>query len=118
MDGAWRSPAAKLSGADQGKLLCAMYAWDGGAYPGAFALCVALSPSECAGASVCVDVRFQCVSGFCRAWLAVRAGNEFYEPYGMLSGSGDPAAACCRSTPSTHTTAQTMLEQTMWRAAV
>jgi hypothetical protein len=32
--GAWRSPATKLSGADQGKLLCAMYAWDGGAYPG------------------------------------------------------------------------------------
>jgi hypothetical protein len=23
------------------------------------------------------------------------AGNEFYEPYAMLSGSGDPAAACC-----------------------
>ncbi len=55
LNGSWRNPAAKLRGADDGKLLCAMYAWDGGAYP----------------------------------------GNEFYEPYGMLCGSGDPAAACC-----------------------
>lgn len=55
LNGSWRDPAIKLRGADDGKLLCAMYAWDGGAYP----------------------------------------GNEFYEPYGMLSGSGDPAAACC-----------------------
>ena len=55
VNGTWRNPATKLRGADDGKLLCAMYAWDGGAYP----------------------------------------GNEFYEPYGMLSGSGDPAAACC-----------------------
>jgi hypothetical protein len=29
-----RNPAAKLTGADAGKLLVAMYAWDGNAYPG------------------------------------------------------------------------------------
>lgn len=29
-----RNPAAKLMGADEGKLLVAMYAWDGNAYPG------------------------------------------------------------------------------------
>jgi hypothetical protein len=34
VEGRWRAPATKLSGADTGKLLCAMYAWDGGAYPG------------------------------------------------------------------------------------
>lgn len=29
-----RSPAARLRGAHEGKLLVGMYAWDGGAYPG------------------------------------------------------------------------------------
>ena len=52
-----RDPFSPLAGADQDKLVVAMFAWDGNSY----------------------------------------VGNEYWD--GLLSASGDPAAACCSNIP-------------------
>ena len=52
-----RDPFSPLAGADQDKLVVAMFAWDGNSY----------------------------------------VGNEYWQ--GLLSASGDPAAACCSNIP-------------------
>ena len=114
-NGNWRSPASKLRGADAGKLLCPMYAWDAGAYPGALLLLTTHGRRHTRarggllwwwgaetgrgrfGRGEWREVRHLLTVSSRVVWVVVMAaaGNEFYEPYGMLSGSGDPAAACC-----------------------
>eukprot|EP01050_Picozoa_sp_SAG11_P022519 SAG11_NODE_4278_length_1970_cov_3.899519_2_plen_283_part_01 len=102
-----RNPAAALRGRHRGKLLCAMYAWDGNAYPvrgwrlsrfcRAVLVAVRTRLSDLHPAGHHVE-RFRANRPLPELLRSAMAANSLCrpaQPYGMLSASGDPAAACC-----------------------